>query len=118
MKEPKSDNILGERVRRARVGKRMSQQQLANAVGIAQESILKIERGRTKRSAYLSQIERVLDLPVDSLVNLAPRRSDGHLVTGIEQPTDLRSCLKLAIQCLENAVVILDGRSGAKLRMR
>jgi transcriptional regulator with XRE-family HTH domain len=51
---------IGERVRKFRVEKGLSQQQLAEMAGITQNAIAAIENGVTKRSKWLPQIAHAL----------------------------------------------------------
>jgi transcriptional regulator with XRE-family HTH domain len=57
---------LGERIRRAREAKGLSQAQLAKAIGITQPAIQDIEKGDTKRSRYLHDIAGYLGLEIES----------------------------------------------------
>lgn len=55
----------GAEIKAARERKGMSQQAVADAVGMSQPAYLAIEDGSTKRSRYMSDIERVLGLAED-----------------------------------------------------
>ncbi|NPV93014.1 MAG: helix-turn-helix transcriptional regulator [Firmicutes bacterium] len=60
---------LGLRIQAAREEKRMSQEQLASAIGCSQSALSNYEKG--KRRVYLSQLERlseVLDKPLNYFV--------------------------------------------------
>lgn len=65
-KEPNPiDVTAGERLRNFRMVREMSQEQLANATGIAQQQIQKYERGTNRISASrLKQFADILDIPV------------------------------------------------------
>jgi transcriptional regulator with XRE-family HTH domain len=52
----------GERIRQAREAKGWSQADLAQAVGISQAAIQKIESGETLRTRFIQDIERALDI--------------------------------------------------------
>ncbi len=59
-------NKLGNRIQTAREEKKMSQEQLAHAIGCSQSALSNYEKG--KRRIYLSQLEKlseVLDKPID-----------------------------------------------------
>lgn len=47
---------LGERIKQARKHAKLSQVELAKAVGVEQATISRLERGETRKSAYLPQI--------------------------------------------------------------
>lgn len=60
---------LGHRIQTAREEKKMSQEQLAGAIGISQSALSNYEKG--KRRIYLAQLEKlseVLDKPLDYFV--------------------------------------------------
>lgn len=59
---------LMSRVRQARMAKGLSQQQIAEAVGMSQPNYYKIENGKTQRSGYINDIARVLGVDVDWLI--------------------------------------------------
>lgn len=60
---------LMSRVRQARMEKGLSQQQIAEAVGMSQPSYYKIENGLTQRSGYINDIAEVLGVDVGWLLN-------------------------------------------------
>jgi transcriptional regulator with XRE-family HTH domain len=61
---------LGERIRRERITWGMTQEDLADATGIARDKIAKIETGRRQVDAgELPLFARVFDLAVEDLVN-------------------------------------------------
>src|SRR5919106_647430 len=60
---------LGERIRRERHAQNLSQQALAKMVGTNQQTVEKIETGKTKHSSFLPQILTALGIGLDALVN-------------------------------------------------
>ncbi len=63
---------LGMRIQQAREDKKMSQEQLANAIGCSQSALSNYEKG--KRRLYLSQLEKlaeVLDKPFEYFLDNA-----------------------------------------------
>lgn len=58
---------IGEKVRAARLERNWSQERLAEAAGTSQTTVDNIERGATRRSRYLIDVLRVLDISSDSL---------------------------------------------------
>ena len=55
-------NDLGTRVRLARIEKRMTQKQLAKAVGISQSTLGALELGNNKSTKAIVSVARVLDV--------------------------------------------------------
>ncbi|KUG02949.1 hypothetical protein ASZ90_019656 [hydrocarbon metagenome] len=72
---------LGQKIQAAREEKRMSQEQLAGAIGCSQSALSNYEKG--KRRIYLSQLEKlseVLGKPMDYFVqNFADSSNDKYL---------------------------------------
>lgn len=58
---------LAENLTRLRKKRKLSQQKLADAVGVRQNTIAAIETGETKKSKYLPDIARVLDVSIKEL---------------------------------------------------
>lgn len=58
---------LAENVARARKAIGFSQQQLAEKIGVRQNTIAAIEKGATRRTRYLTALARALHVPVDQL---------------------------------------------------
>lgn len=58
---------LKDNVIRARKRAKMSQQDLADAIGVRQNTIAAIESGNTKRTRYLADIARALNVSIDEL---------------------------------------------------
>jgi len=56
---------IGERIRKAREAKRLSQRELAEALGVSQPTIRKIESGETKKSRYLHEAATFLSIDVN-----------------------------------------------------
>ena len=56
----------GQDIAKARAAQGLSQQALADLVGLSQPAIQKIETGETRRSKFLPEIERVLGLSSDA----------------------------------------------------
>ena len=61
-------NTLSDRLRFAREQLSMSQQQVADAVGMKQPSYYQLEAGKSKRSRFISDIAKVLETNVDWLM--------------------------------------------------
>lgn len=64
----------GKRIREAREGRGWSTKDLADAVGVTQPAITKIEGGKTRKSRYIPDIARVLDLDPDQLTPVREAR--------------------------------------------
>lgn len=61
-------NMIGSRMREARIAQGYSQLDLAEAVGASQQSIAKIERGGTRNSKYFHSICKALNISYEWLV--------------------------------------------------
>ena len=61
-------NTLPDRLRFAREQLNLSQQQVADAVGMKQPSYYQLEAGKSKRSRFISDIAKVLETNVDWLM--------------------------------------------------
>ncbi len=67
---------LGERIAAARKGLQLTQQQLAQQLGIAQQTRAHYEGGRLKVSAsLLPSLAQILNLTLDELLGLPSRRT-------------------------------------------
>lgn len=97
---------LGERVKQARLNKRMSQKDLAQAIGRKQVLISSIERGLCDiPTEQLKKIAATLDVSVSYLLNesegMAPPQGapieiemrDGDRVTRVKLPADIKPSL-------------------------
>ncbi len=62
-------STLAERVKLARDRLNLSQQDVADATGMSQPSYYKIEKGLTKRTTYISELAKVLEVNIDWLAN-------------------------------------------------
>ncbi len=60
-------STLAERVLLARENKNMTQQEVADAVGMKQPSYYKIESGKTQRTKFINELAKVLNVSVDWL---------------------------------------------------
>lgn len=73
MKSPKNKIFLlklGEHIRTIRVSKNITQEQLANEIGVEISQISRIERGIISTSiSNLHNISRVLDIPLKDLLD-------------------------------------------------
>lgn len=62
---------LGERIRQIRLGKGLTQAQLANQIGKDQQSIQRLETGRANPSyLYLLEISNGLEISISELVDI------------------------------------------------
>ena len=65
-------------LKRFRLSAGLTQEQLAERVGVTRQTILSIEKGRYKPSIELAlALARVFDAPVESLFELAADEEDG-----------------------------------------
>ncbi len=58
---------LATRLKKARLKKKMTQQQLASEIGIKQQAVQRIEAGKVKSTSYIVQIAHALDVSPDWL---------------------------------------------------
>lgn len=56
----------GDQIKQARDARGLSQQQVAEAIGVRKSTVQKIESGVTQRSRHLPEIKRLLGLPSDT----------------------------------------------------
>ncbi len=59
---------LGERLRIARTIQHLTQEELATKVHITKQALQRIESGNTRKSKYLPDLARVLDISLDWLM--------------------------------------------------
>ncbi len=62
-----AEDTFGTRLRTARQRRGWSQQQLADAAGISQQSVGKIENGKTETSRYAMRLARALEIPLSEI---------------------------------------------------
>lgn len=62
-------NTLAERLRQARLRANKNQEEVAQAAGIKQPTYQALESGKTKKSAFLPEIAKFLDVDLDWLKN-------------------------------------------------
>ncbi|MEH2922906.1 helix-turn-helix domain-containing protein [Samsonia erythrinae] len=103
---------LGTRIALARKAQQLTQQQLAEQLGIAQQTMAHYEGGRLKVSAaLLPQLAQILNLSLDELLGLpAPYRSGKRgPASRLEQQIEIISQLprtkqKLVSEILDNVI--------------
>ncbi len=75
----------GDEIRAAREKMGLSQEQLADAIGISQPAIMKIESGKTSRSRFMPELERFLGI-VRPPASASQYRPPPQLFTGNDLP--------------------------------
>ncbi|UIL81648.1 helix-turn-helix domain-containing protein [Escherichia coli] len=103
---------LGARIAQARKEQQLTQTQLAEQLGIAQQTMAHYEGGKLKVSAaLLPQLAQILNLSLDELLGLpAPRRSSKRgPASRLEQQIEIISQLprtkqKLVSEILDNVI--------------
>ncbi|MBE5214921.1 helix-turn-helix domain-containing protein [Pectobacterium sp. A535-S3-A17] len=103
---------LGTRIALARKAQQLTQQQLAEQLGIAQQTMAHYEGGRLKVSAaLLPQLAQILSLSLDELLGLPATRQGSKRgpVSRLEQQIDVISRLprakqKLVSEILDNVI--------------
>ncbi len=94
----KTDELrqLGERIREARIGLKMTQQDLANEMGKSAEAIASYERGtRAIPILELPSLARALDVPIDYFFDPDPENELRVLVRRI---VDLRGSIQTPLR--------------------
>ena len=88
-----AENVLGSYVREKRNEKGMSQRELANASGISNADISRLESGKRKASspAVLKAIAKALNVPVETLLEKAGIIEEGkqHVDKALEEIGDM-----------------------------
>ena len=88
-----AENVLGSYVREKRNEKGMSQRELANASGISNAEISRLESGKRKASspAVLKAIAKALNVPVETLLEKAGIIEEGkqHVDKALEEIGDM-----------------------------
>lgn len=94
----------GKDIREAREAKGLSQQQVADAVGISQPTVQKIEDGRTVRSRYLPEIEKFLGMHEKLSFDVVPLPGALSAGASLFGPRDLK--LFAAAECGPGEMVV------------
>lgn len=69
-------SLLGENIRKAREGAKLTQQDLANAIGLSRVSVVNIEKGRQKPMPHhLEMVVRILHC---SLEDIYPKLNESN----------------------------------------
>ena len=88
-----SENELGKFIREKRTEKGLSQRELANAAGISNAEISRLEAGKRKASspAVLKAIAKALNVPVETLLEKAGIIEEGkqHVDKALEEIGDM-----------------------------
>lgn len=68
------NTLVGKRIKRRRRADRLTQQQVANAVGVSRVAVSKWERGDTQnlRHAHLKALSRLLGITIEDLLASTP----------------------------------------------
>ena len=104
--------LLGARIAQARKEQQLTQTQLAEQLGIAQQTMAHYEGGKLKVSAaLLPQLAQILNLSLDELLGLPAPRSNGKRgpASRLEQQIEIISQLprtkqKLVSEILDNVI--------------
>ncbi len=74
-------NLFGKRVRELRKAKKITQEQLAELIGVEQQQICRIEKGGCFTTIEtLEKMSEALDVPVDELFNFTHQKETDTLV--------------------------------------
>ena len=81
------DRHIGKRLRERRLEIAMSQERLAEVLGVTFQQVQKYEKGVNRIGASrLFQISKILDVPVQFFFEEAPYTGDGNSVRGMAEP--------------------------------
>ncbi len=101
---------LGKRILVAREEKKMSQEQLANAIGCSQSALSNYEKG--KRQIYLSQLEKVaetLEKPLNYFLDNLDQQSGKNKAKSDENEKKMSyPPISVFIQQIINNIFLLD----------
>lgn len=101
---------LGKRILVAREEKKMSQEQLANAIGCSQSALSNYEKG--KRQIYLSQLEKVaetLEKPLNYFLdNLDQQAGNDNAKPYENEKKTSYPPISISIQQIINNIFLLD----------
>jgi len=89
---------LATNLKRFRLSKDLTQKQLAERVGLSQDSISKIELGRYKNPGlkYLTLICRELDVAIEELLMSSPQKLTIEIIASEKNMEFIRALVKVA----------------------
>jgi transcriptional regulator with XRE-family HTH domain len=114
---------IGERVAKARGATPLSQEKLADKVGVTRASIVNIEHGRQRAPVHLLwqiasalgiETARLIPSPRELAARDAPVQLDANVVAYIERVAqDDPAAKRLLTDFVQKATTIIDGQDGA-----
>ena len=108
---PVNSKAIGRNIRNARKAQRMTQEKLAECMGVSSAYIGKLERGeRTANLDNLSELANILTVPIESLVQgSVPIKNDGQLpndfLDAVQEIT--KGCSKLTLQTMLDVLIAM-----------
>jgi transcriptional regulator with XRE-family HTH domain len=107
---------LGERIRRARVSRGMTQAELAALVGVTRSAVAQWETGRAGQvTGNLARIADALGLPVDRLIGREPEATEATNATELAMLRLWRECDEDDRQLLlQTALRLARARAGRR----
>jgi transcriptional regulator with XRE-family HTH domain len=104
---------FGQRLRKFRMAKKLSLQDLADAVGASKAHIWDLETGKTKNPSLtlLTQLSRALDVSIKDLVGENEETEDAHLAPLFR---DLRGLDQADIDLIKSMTEQLRARKDGK----
>lgn len=108
---PVNNKAIGRNIRNARKAQRMTQEKLAECMGVSSAYIGKLERGeRTANLDNLSELANILTVPIESLVQgSVPIKNDGQLpndfLDAVHEIT--KGCSKHTLQTMLDVLIAM-----------
>lgn len=108
---PVNNKAIGRNIRNARKAQGMTQEKLAERMGVSSAYIGKLERGeRTANLDNLSELANILTVPIESLVQgSVPIKNDGQLpndfLDAVQEIT--KGCSKHTLQTMLDVLIAM-----------
>lgn len=108
---PVNNKAIGRNIRNARKAQGMTQEKLAECMGVSSAYIGKLERGeRTANLDNLSELANILTVPIESLVQgSVPIKNDGQLpndfLDAVQKIT--KGCSKHTLQTMLDVLIAM-----------
>ena len=108
---PVNNKAIGRNIRNARKAQGMTQEKLAECMGVSSAYIGKLERGeRTANLDNLSELANILTVPIESLVQgSVPIKNDGQLpndfLDAVQEIT--KGCSKYTLQTMLDVLIAM-----------
>lgn len=102
MEETLSEELLAKRIKQARVGARLTQDELAHAVGVDQTWVSRAEDSARITTLQLSRIAHATGRPIDFFLRPEPSQANVMLRADPEAPAATQAAIEWAHGLLED----------------